>query len=73
MPSIGPMEMVLLLGLALLLFGAKRLPEIGRSLGQGMREFKSSVSGAGEQASDDAGSREPAAAVAVVPGDERDR
>jgi sec-independent protein translocase protein TatA len=39
------MEIVLLLLLALLLFGAKRLPEIGRSLGTGMREFKDSVSG----------------------------
>jgi sec-independent protein translocase protein TatA len=45
MPNIGPMEIVLLLILALLLFGAKRLPEIGRSLGSGMREFKDSVSG----------------------------
>jgi sec-independent protein translocase protein TatA len=37
---------LLLLGLvAVLLFGAKRLPEIGRSLGQGLREFKTSVSG----------------------------
>jgi sec-independent protein translocase protein TatA len=44
--NIGPMEIVLLLGLALMLFGAKRLPEIGRSLGSGMREFKDSVSGA---------------------------
>jgi TatA/E family protein of Tat protein translocase len=73
MPSIGPMEMVLLLGLALLLFGAKRLPEIGRSLGQGMREFKSSVSTTSELASDDAPSGELAAAVAAVPADERDR
>jgi len=45
MGSIGPWEIVLLLLLALLLFGAKRLPEIGRSLGSGMREFKDSVSG----------------------------
>jgi sec-independent protein translocase protein TatA len=45
MGSIGPGEIVLLLVLALLLFGAKRLPEIGRSLGHGMREFKDSVSG----------------------------
>jgi sec-independent protein translocase protein TatA len=45
MPNIGPMEIVLLLLLALLLFGAKRLPEIGRSLGTSMREFKDSVSG----------------------------
>jgi sec-independent protein translocase protein TatA len=34
---------VLLFGIAILLFGAKRLPEIGRSLGSGMREFKDSV------------------------------
>ena len=46
MPNVGPWEIVLLLLLALLLFGAKRLPEIGRSVGQGMREFKDSVSGA---------------------------
>jgi sec-independent protein translocase protein TatA len=45
MPNVGPLEIVLLLVLALLLFGAKRLPEIGRSLGHGMREFKDSVSG----------------------------
>jgi sec-independent protein translocase protein TatA len=43
MPNIGPMEIAGLLLLALLLFGAKRLPEIGRSLGGGMREFKNSV------------------------------
>jgi sec-independent protein translocase protein TatA len=41
----SPTHIVLLLLLALLLFGAKRLPEIGRSLGSGMREFKDSVSG----------------------------
>ncbi len=38
-----PTHIVLLFGIALLLFGAKRLPEIGRSLGSGMREFKESV------------------------------
>jgi sec-independent protein translocase protein TatA len=45
MANIGTMEIVLLLLVALLLFGAKRLPEIGRSLGSGMREFKDSVTG----------------------------
>ena len=45
MPNIGTGEIILLLLLALLLFGAKRLPEIGRSMGRGMREFKDSVSG----------------------------
>ena len=41
----SPTHIILLLLIALLLFGAKRLPEIGRSLGRGMREFKDSVTG----------------------------
>lgn len=45
MGSISAPEIILLLLVALLLFGAKRLPEIGRSLGTGMREFKDSVTG----------------------------
>jgi sec-independent protein translocase protein TatA len=45
MPNVGPWEIILLLLLALLLFGAKRLPEIGRSMGRGLREFKDSVAG----------------------------
>jgi sec-independent protein translocase protein TatA len=45
MGNIGTGEIILLLLLALLLFGAKRLPEIGRSLGSGLREFKQSVTG----------------------------
>ncbi len=43
--GIGGWELVLLLLVLLLVFGAKRLPEMGRSLGKGMREFKDSVSG----------------------------
>jgi sec-independent protein translocase protein TatA len=49
MPNIGTGEIVLLLLLALLLFGAKRLPEIGRSMGRGLREFKDSVTGKDER------------------------
>ena len=41
----NPVHIVILLGIALLLFGGKRLPEIGRSLGSGMREFKDSITG----------------------------
>lgn len=41
----SPTHIILILLLALLLFGAKRLPEIGRSLGTGMREFKDSLGG----------------------------
>jgi sec-independent protein translocase protein TatA len=40
-----PWHIVLILLIALLLFGGKRLPEIGRSLGSGMREFKDSLTG----------------------------
>jgi sec-independent protein translocase protein TatA len=39
------MELIVVLVLALVIFGPKRLPDLGRSLGNGMREFKSSVSG----------------------------
>jgi sec-independent protein translocase protein TatA len=40
---IGPGEIVILLIVALLVFGPKRLPEMGRSIGKGMREFKTSL------------------------------
>ena len=40
---IGPWEIAILLVIVLLVFGPKRLPEMGRSLGRGMREFKNSV------------------------------
>ena len=45
MPSIGPMEMIIVLAIALLVVGPKKLPELGRSIGGGMREFKDSISG----------------------------
>jgi sec-independent protein translocase protein TatA len=47
MPNIGVTEIILVLLAALLIFGPKRLPELGRSLGRGMREFKEGVSGKG--------------------------
>jgi sec-independent protein translocase protein TatA len=43
--SIGPMELIVVLVIALLVLGPKRLPEVGRSVGRGMREFKDSISG----------------------------
>lgn len=43
MPSVGPMELAIVLVVALLVLGPKRLPEAGRSLGRGLREFKDSV------------------------------
>jgi sec-independent protein translocase protein TatA len=45
MPNIGPMEILLLALLAVVIFGPQKLPEIGRSIGRSMREFKDSVSG----------------------------
>jgi sec-independent protein translocase protein TatA len=66
MGNIGAPEIVLLLLVALLLFGAKRLPEIGRSLGSGMREFKDSVTGSTP-------SHEPTQTTAALPVGTQDR
>lgn len=49
MPSVGPLELVVILIIALVVFGPKRLPELGSSLGRGIREFRSSVSGSGDE------------------------
>ena len=43
--SIGPMELVIVLAIALIVLGPKKLPEVGRSIGNGMREFKESLTG----------------------------
>ena len=45
MPSIGPLEVIIVLVIVLIIFGPKRLPDLGRSLGTSMREFKDSVTG----------------------------
>jgi sec-independent protein translocase protein TatA len=43
--QIGPLELIVVLVIALLVLGPKKLPDVGRSLGRGMREFKDSLSG----------------------------
>lgn len=53
-------EVLILLLVALLLFGPKRLPEMGRSLGKGLREFKDSVTGKDDDRPDDIPAELPA-------------
>jgi sec-independent protein translocase protein TatA len=65
--SIGPTELIIVLVIVLVIFGPKRLPGLGRSLGSGMREFRDSVTGKGtdrdldEDADDDSRSQANAA------------
>jgi len=45
MPNIGPLELIVVLIIALVVLGPKKLPQVGRSVGRGMREFKDAISG----------------------------
>ena len=56
----GPLEIVVILVIVLIVFGPKRLPDLGRSLGRGMREFKDSVTGDNKH-DDDEDDERPAA------------
>jgi sec-independent protein translocase protein TatA len=53
MPNIGPLELIVVLVIALVILGPKKLPEVGRSVGKGMREFKDSISGGGSHDDDE--------------------
>jgi sec-independent protein translocase protein TatA len=58
--GIGPLELIIVLVIALVVFGPKRLPDLGRSLGTGMREFKDSITGSKDDDDD-----EPSAVTAA--------
>jgi sec-independent protein translocase protein TatA len=51
--NLGPGELLLILAIALVVLGPKKLPEVGRSLGKGMREFKDSLSNMAASDDDD--------------------
>ena len=53
MPNIGPMELIIVLAIALIVLGPKKLPEVGRSIGRGMREFKDGLSSASSDERDE--------------------
>ena len=71
--SIGWQGLVVILLIALIIFGPKRLPEMGRQLGKGMREFKDSVSGKDDDPLDDMAELPPAEpSIPATPPRERD-
>jgi len=43
--QVGPLELIVVLGIALIVLGPKKLPEAGRAVGKGIREFRQSISG----------------------------
>ena len=51
--NVGPLELVIVLVIALVILGPKRLPEVGKSIGHGMREFKDAISGNSKDDDDD--------------------
>ena len=58
MPNVGPLEIAVVLIIVLIIFGPKRLPELGQSMGRGIREFKNSLSGDKDQDSPEEKRRE---------------
>ena len=59
MPNLGAPELIVILVIALIVLGPKRLPEVGRSVGKGMREFRESLAGGDEHDDDDAADDRP--------------
>jgi sec-independent protein translocase protein TatA len=67
LPSIGPAELIVVLVIALVVLGPKRLPDAGRSIGKGMREFKDAISGDSSKDELEPGTFAAAAAQAPAP------
>ena len=63
--TIGPLELLIVLGIVILIFGPKRLPGLGRQLGSGMREFRDSIRNKSDDGDDDATDTRREAAVAL--------
>jgi sec-independent protein translocase protein TatA len=68
--GLGPLELAIILLIVLVIVGGKRLPQLGRQLGTGMREFKDSVTNRADKHFDDDSSRSEAQAALGRPGDE---
>jgi sec-independent protein translocase protein TatA len=77
MPTPGPLEIVIVLVIVLLVFGPKRLPDLGKSLGSGMRNFKDAVTGKDDDEpaqlpkSEPAPPAQPAASEPAAPAESR--
>ena len=71
--NVGPLELIIVLAIALIVLGPKKLPEFGRSIGSGMKEFKDSVSGKDDDRVDDMAELPPVEPAApATPSRERD-
>ena len=67
MPDVGPLELAIILVIVLVIFGPKRLPGLGRSLGSGMREFRDSITGKTKDDEEAAAEPEPPKIAASEP------
>jgi sec-independent protein translocase protein TatA len=67
MPTIGPMELIVVLAIALIVLGPKRLPDAGKSLGRGIREFKGAITGHGDEHDEEVRVRDEPATMMPAP------
>ena len=70
--QIGPLEIALVLIIALIVFGPKRLPELGKSLGKGINEFRDGISNLGHNDDDEDDDDEPAEPAELTAGEAPD-